>query len=217
MTADARFWDRIADKYSKKPVPDEDVWQAKLRVTKAALAPDHQVLDLGCGTGSLVLELAPHAAHVHGVDISAEMVRIARGKADAQGASNVSFHCAPVDDLPPFEAGSFDMVCAYSLLHLVEDRPALLASIRRLLKPGGTFISSTVVLAGSLVPYRPLLTVMRWLGQAPPVWVLSAAQIREEVAAAGFVDVTAPDVGAPARTAYLTARKPPAPGGPAPG
>ena len=174
MTTGPAFWSALAVKYAAKPVENPDAFERKIALTQARMAPEQVVLDIGCGTGSLALRLAPHAAVVHGLDYSDEMIRIARGKAEAAGVGNVRFHVGPFDDTAPFEAGSLDGLCAYSLLHLVEDRDEALARVFSLLKPGGFFVSSTVCLGGSWVPYRPLLTAMRWVGKAPMVQVITA-------------------------------------------
>jgi len=168
------------------------------------------VLDVGCGTGSLALRLAPSAGHVHGLDISPEMIRIARGKAEAAGADSVRFHVGPFDErFTALPDGSVDLLSACSLLHLVEDRAAVLAQALRLLKPGGVFVTSTVCLGESWIPYRPLLTEMRWAGRAPPVWVFDKATLADDLRRAGLVDVEAPDVGAKGEIGFFVARRPP--------
>ncbi|MCA9658524.1 MAG: class I SAM-dependent methyltransferase [Myxococcales bacterium] len=207
MSVDVSFWDRIADEYAAKPVEDPAAFERKIAVTKAALTQTSAVLDVGCGTGSLALRLAADAGQIYGLDVSKEMIRIAEGKAAAAGVANVTFRCGTLEDAD-FAPESLDVVCAYSLLHLVDDRGATLRTIYRLLKPGGAFISSTVCLGGSLVPYRLILPLMRWLGKAPRVCVLRQARLRDEIAAAGFVDLQAPDVGAKGDIAFLVARKP---------
>jgi len=209
MTADARFWDGIADKYSRTPVANPDAFERKIAITRARMSPDAVVLDIGCGTGSLALRLAPHAKHVHGLDVSQEMTRIARGKAAAQGVDNVTFHTTAFDDgFTALEPGSLQGICAYSVLHLVEDRAAVLARIYELLEPGGFFVSSTTCLRESRVPFGPLLWVMRKLGKAPKVERFERATLEDEIRRAGFVELQGPDVGAERIIAFLVAHKP---------
>ena len=209
MTATAEFWDKLAERYAAQPVGNPDAFERKIAITKAQMSPDDVLLNIGCGTGSLALRLAPQAAHVHGLDISKEMVRIANGKASAQGVENVTFHHGPFDDsFQAFEPGTLDGICAYSILHLLEDRTAALARIHELLKPGGVFVSSTVCLGGSWIPYRPILAVMRWVGKAPMVKIFDPETLMGELRQAGFEDIERPEVGAESTIAFLVARKP---------
>lgn len=209
MNAPAAFWDRIAEEYAAKPVADPAAFERKIAWMKARMGPSAAVLDVGCGTGSLATLLAPFAAEVHGLDFSPEMLRIARAKAAAQGLTNVHFHLGAIDaEELPFAEGRFDLVSACSLLHLVPDRDATLARLYRLVKPGGVFVTSTVCLAESWVPFVPILTVLRWFGKAPPVASLTRATLADDVRRAGFVEVEAPDVGAEAKVGFFVARRP---------
>jgi arsenite methyltransferase len=208
LAADASFWDGIAESYSQKPVDDPAAWQAKLRVHKALLNPDDTVLDVGCGTGSLCLELAPHVGEVQGLDVSPEMVRIARGTAEAVGAEHVAFSVGTVEGFDALPPCSVDVVSAYSLLHLVDDLDGTLKRLFALTRPGGHFVSSTAVLGHSWVPYGLILPVMRWLGKAPRVHVLTREHLLERIAAAGFVDVQVTEVGAKPDILYVVARRP---------
>jgi arsenite methyltransferase len=210
MTADPTFWNRIADDYARKPVEDPAAFERKIAVTIARLAPTSIVLDVGCGTGSLALRLALSAAHVHGVDVSPEMTRIARAKAADQRVTNVTFHTGGFDDtFTALADGSVDVLCACSLLHLVDDRAAALARMHRLLRPGGFLVTSTVCLGESWVPYAPILAGMHWLGKAPRVWVFSKETLAGEIRRAGFVDLDAPDVGAKAEIGFMVAKRAP--------
>lgn len=202
--ADSTFWDQIAPSYSRRPIADPAAWQRKLAVHKALLRPTDTALDVGCGTGSLCLELAPHAARVHGVDYAAAMVDIARAKAAAAGATHVTFAQATVAEVD----GPYDVVSAYSLLHLVPDLDDALATLFAATRPGGWFVSSTVTLGDGWIPLRPILTVMRWMGKAPAVSVLRRDRVLERIGAAGFVDVTLTDVGADSTITYVVARRP---------
>jgi arsenite methyltransferase len=208
-SADATFWNNLAEKYAKQPVADPAAFDRKIAITQSLMSPTDVVLDIGCGTGSLALRLCSGAAHLHGLDLSSEMIRIARSKASASGVTNVTFHVGPFDSsFTAFEAAALDGVCAYSLLHLVDDLPDALNRIFRLLKPGGFFVSSTVCLGESWVPYGPVLAVMRRLGKAPNVTILRKPSLEDAVKRAGFSNITWPDVGAKAIIGFMVAAKP---------
>jgi arsenite methyltransferase len=209
VTADAAFWNNLAEKYARQPVGDPAAFERKIAVTKSRMSPGDVVLDVGCGTGSLALRLSPCGAHIHGLDLSSEMIRIARGKVKAAEVTNVTFHVGPFDEsFTALEDGSLRGICAYNLLHLVDDPPAALRRIFRLLEPGGFFVSSTACLDESWVPYRPLLWIMRTLGKAPTVKILSKRTLEDEVRLAGFIDIVQPDVGAKPTIAFMVATKP---------
>jgi ubiquinone/menaquinone biosynthesis C-methylase UbiE len=146
---------------------------------------------------------------VHGLDLSSDMLRIANGKARAQAVPNVTFHIGPFDEsFTTFGDESLDGICAFSILHLVEDRLAALQRIHRLLKPGGFFVSSTACLGESRLPYGALIAMMRWIGKAPRVVSLFTKRtLEDEIRAAGFVDLIQPDVGAAADLAFIVASK----------
>ncbi|MEM8608616.1 MAG: class I SAM-dependent methyltransferase [Myxococcota bacterium] len=207
MTTDTLFWDNIAERYAKRPVPNPDSYQQKLAITKARLHPADIVLDVGCGTGSLALELAPRVAEVHALDVSSAMIEIGRRKAQRRDVTNIRFHQGTLDDTS-FKPAQFDAVCAYNILHLLEDRPAALARIFDALKPGGTFVSSTPCIGDSWLPYRPLLATMRWFGKAPWVGIIDTPTHLGELGSAGFVNVQTPDVNASRGVVFIVASKP---------
>jgi len=178
------FWDRVAPSYSKQSIADTETYARKLAATQALMRQDMSVLELGCGTGSTALEHAPHVAHIDATDISAAMIAISRQKAEQAAIDNVSFRQAGVAELDG--EGTYDMVLALNLLHLLPDRTAALAKIHRLLKPGGLFISSTVCLADRLWFLRPVIPVLQWIGKAPFVSFVGANDVLHEMAEASF-------------------------------
>jgi 2-polyprenyl-3-methyl-5-hydroxy-6-metoxy-1,4-benzoquinol methylase len=203
----ARFWDRHAEGYAKKPIADEAAYQRKLAITQASLRPTDALLDVGCGTGSLAIELAPLVAQVHALDLSAEMVRIGEAKAAAAGLDNVTFHCGSAEGVAELTPGRFDVVTAYNILHLVTDLDEVLAQLHAWLAPGGTFVSSTVCLRDSWIPYGPLLWMMHKLDKAPPVLNLRAKTVLDAMRRVGFEDVRAEPVTDDRRILFALARK----------
>ncbi|MEZ4222010.1 MAG: class I SAM-dependent methyltransferase [Polyangiaceae bacterium] len=206
--APAKFWNDVAGKYAAKPVADVPAFERKKAITRKHLTPSATILELGCGTGSLALEMSRHAGHIHAMDISSEMIRIANDKKAAQGVTNVTFYQQVLDEGVPFEPEQFDGAWAYSILHLVENRRGTLERIFSLLKPGGSFISSNVCLGGTWVPYGALIAVMRWFGKAPMVYLYDGETILRELREVGFGDMTVHAVGADAKVAFVTATKP---------
>lgn len=180
-----KFWDQVAPKYSRQTIADQESYARKLATSQSYMQPNMKVLELGCGTGSTALEHAPHVAQILATDLSSAMLDIGREKAEQAGIKNVSFQQASVEDLTAAN-GSFDMVLALNLLHLLPQRAAALAKVHRLLKPGGIFISSTVCLADRMWFMRPVIPLMQWLGKAPYVSFFTAKALLQEMETAGF-------------------------------
>ncbi len=101
-----------------------------------------EVLDIGCGLGGAALVLAGElGAHVTGIDLEAPLVARAREAAsDAGLAERAHFHVVDAGSLP-FAAASFDHVFTSGVLIHVEDKPAMLADIFRVLRPGGWLLA----------------------------------------------------------------------------
>ena len=160
----ARFWDRIAEKYARSPIADEASYQTKLRMTQEYLRPDMDVLEIGCGTGSTALVHAPHVHHIDAIDVSSKMLSIAQAKADAGGITNVSFRQSAIEDLAPADQ-SYDAVLALSVLHLLDDKEALVSEVSRVLVPGGFFAFNTSFYSGTYAPGTERLYV-QWVQRA---------------------------------------------------
>ena len=103
-----------------------------------ALVPGARLLDVGCGPGSVTIDLAARlgAGSVVGVDTSSAVVEIAQKAAADAGASNVTFQVADAYELP-FEDDAFDVVHAHQVLQHLTDPIAALQEMRRVTRPGG--------------------------------------------------------------------------------
>jgi phosphatidylethanolamine/phosphatidyl-N-methylethanolamine N-methyltransferase len=138
MATSLEFWSHFAARYDGHVVSKDAVVLAP-RIA-AAVGPMARVLDAGCGTGQVTLELARVVTHVDAVDFSEAMVAVARTK--AQGLKNVTFHTSSVERLG-FPNEIFDAVVLSNVLHLVDDPAKALTEARRVLKPSGKLIAPT--------------------------------------------------------------------------
>ncbi|MBL8531202.1 MAG: class I SAM-dependent methyltransferase [Hyphomonadaceae bacterium] len=181
---DPRFWNRTARKYAAAPIADAAGYERTLQETQRRLNPADVVFEFGCGSGTTALRLAPGVARMLATDLSPEMIAIAREKAAAACCANIAFEVGTSAAAGP--DGSFDAVLGFNILHLVADRRSTLADVRRALKPGGLFISKTPCLSEMNPAFRVLVPLMRAIGRAPDVAFFTAAQLEQEIAAAGF-------------------------------
>ncbi len=138
MDQPAKFWDKIAERYSKRPVANEAAYQKKLQVTREYFQPDIEVLEFGCGTGSTAITHAPYVKHILAIDISSKMIEIAQGKAEAKNVQNVTFKRSTIDEFSESDQG-FDAVLGLSILHLLDNKDEVIAKVYKMLKPGGMF------------------------------------------------------------------------------
>lgn len=100
-------------------------------------AAKDDVLDVGCGTGLMVLAMAPLVQHVHGVDFSRQMV--ARARRNLENVDNVSFSSGMIGDIEQEDA-SFDKVLVYSVIQYLRDRDEAFrafSEVARVLRPRG--------------------------------------------------------------------------------
>ncbi|GAA5214132.1 class I SAM-dependent methyltransferase [Corallincola platygyrae] len=205
MNTTAKFWNGIAARYAKKPIGDEAAYEKKLEITRQYFEPHMQLLELGCGTGSTALLHAPYVKHIRAVDISSEMLAIAKQKAQQQGIENVSFEQASIDQFETQQ--QFDMVLTLSVLHLMDDKDAVIKKIAQRLKSGGLFVSSTVCLGTSMRWLKLIWPLGRALGLFPPTLKhFTPEQLTQSVIDAGFTieHLWRPNDG---RTAFIVARK----------
>ena len=160
------FWDKIATKYAARPISDQETYEKSLTHIHAHLKPTDHLLEIGCGTGSTALKLAPYVDRVTATDYAQGMLTIARAKLGEDAPDNVTFHHAAADDAHP--GAPFDVICAFNLLHLVPDPAATIRHLHDELKPGGIFITKTPSIGD--LPFlirRVMIPAMRLIGKAP--------------------------------------------------
>jgi arsenite methyltransferase len=155
----------------------------------AQLSPGEIVLDLGSGGGIDVLLSARRvgpAGKVYGLDMTDEMLALARENARRAGVPNVEFLKGEIEHIPLPDA-SVDVIISNCVINLSADKATVLAEAFRVLKPGGRFAVSDVVVRGELPP--PVRRSMElWVG-----CIAGALEEREFIGMlerVGFVDAS---------------------------
>jgi ubiquinone/menaquinone biosynthesis C-methylase UbiE len=155
----------------------------------AELNPGETVLDLGSGGGIDVLLSARRVGptgFAYGVDMTDEMLNLARANATAAGATNVEFRKGTIEDLPLPDA-SIDVVISNCVVNLSSDKPAVLAEIFRVLRPGGRIGISDVVAEDDLT-VAERAERGNWVGCV--AGALSRAEYLDGLRTAGFTDAS---------------------------
>jgi SAM-dependent methyltransferase len=155
----------------------------------ASLANGETVLDLGSGAGIDVLLSAQRVGpdgFVYGIDMTEEMLSLAREHQAEAGVTNVEFRKGMIEDIPLDDA-AVDVVISNCVINLSADKPAVIAEMYRVLRPGGRIAISDVV-ADNELSVSERLERGSWVGCI--AGALSFDEYAGELADSGFVDIS---------------------------
>ncbi len=199
----------------------------------AELQPGEVVLDLGSGGGIDVLVSSRRVGptgKVYGLDMTDEMLALARENQRKAGARNVEFLKGDIENIPLPE-NSVDVIISNCVINLAADKKRVLREAFRVLKPGGRFAVSDIVVKGAM-PAEVRRNVELWIGcvagaleedeylaglaeagfdavSIEPTRVYRAADARAFLAEAGLdADALAPQIDGKIFSAFVRARKP---------
>ena len=179
-------------------------------VAIAELQPGEAVLDLGSGGGIdcfLAGRQVGESGEVWGVDMTPDMVQLARINRKKVDAANVHFRLGEIEDMP-FEDGKFDAVISNCVINLSPDKPQVFREAFRVLKPGGRLRVSDIVLTAEL-PEQQKRDLAQWAGCV--AGALPVDEYLDAIRDAGFVEAKAEYGGGAeggAVSAYVTALRP---------
>src|ERR1700692_3421699 len=154
----------------------------------AQLNAGETVLDLGSGGGIDVLLSARRVGPMgkaYGLDMTDEMLTLARENQRKAGVENVEFLKGEIEHIP-LPDGSVDVIISNCVINLSADKDRVFREAFRVLKPGGRFAVSDVVTRGEMLP-EIRKSVLLWVGCI--AGALEESEYRDKLAAAGFADV----------------------------
>ena len=157
------------------------------------IKPGMTVVDLGSGAGFdvfLALNRVGPTGKVIGVDMTDDMLALARENAAKRGATNVEFRKGFIEDLP-VESGTVDYVISNCVINLSADKPAVFREVSRVLKPGGHFAVSDIVLLKEL-PEELVRDISAYVGCISGATLLT--DYLSDALAAGLRDLSIPHI-----------------------
>lgn len=185
MDQSTKFWDKIAERYSKQPIADEAAYQKKLQVTREYFRSDMEVLEIGCGTGSTAIDHAPYVKHIEAIDISSKMIKIAQEKADAKNIENITFKHLTIDEFS-IPNQTLDVVLGLSIMHLLANKEEVIDKVHKMLKPGGVFVTSTACIGDTMKFFKVIAPIGKFFSLMPLVKVFTTKELEDSLTYADF-------------------------------
>ena len=160
-------------------------WARRVKMLSGHLKPGMTVLELGCGAGYFTQELARSGADVVAIDVSPELLQLARTNCDAP---NVQYETENAYELSYGDA-VFDSVVGSSVLHHLEIEQAL-RDVYRVLKPGGTiFFTEPNMLNPQIGAQKNIPWIKRKLGDSPDETAFFRWPLRRLLEQTGYRDI----------------------------
>jgi 2-polyprenyl-3-methyl-5-hydroxy-6-metoxy-1,4-benzoquinol methylase len=178
----------LAGGFDERTTNFEPTYNINVENTKKYLHANDIVLDFGCATGNVTIEIAAWVKEVHGIDFSSKMIEAAVRKAVEKKMKNIRFFHSTIFD-EKLNKETYDVILALNILHLVEDAPAVIRRINELLKPGGIFVSSTACMRdGKTIPVliNKLIFLLGKAGIAPSIRFSKVSELEQSVTNADF-------------------------------
>jgi SAM-dependent methyltransferase len=191
-------WDLVAAAYAREITPHFELYARDALRFTSGRRPRRPILDVACGPGTLTLLAAREGGQVTAIDFSVEMIARLRERLAEGGVENVRAVVGDGQALP-LVAASFDAAFSMFGLMLFPDRGRALSEIRRVLVPGGRVaisswppLTEVPLLAAVFATLRDRMPGLPPGDPHPPLG--TAVEMRAELEAAGFREVTAHNV-----------------------
>ena len=179
-----KYWDKFSSKFDKRKRKEWKVYESLL-FNKIAdnLDKGNTVLEIACGTGRVTLEISKQANKVYAIDISSQMIDVARKNIKEKEINNIELSVEDAYNLP-FDNEMFDTVICINSLHNMIYPENALSEIKRVLKPEGRFIS-TVTGIGSR-KFKIIMSIFKLLTNFPVFHKLNLEEFADMLSKAGF-------------------------------
>ena len=207
MTNSAEFWNKLSSRYDEQ-VKNKyaETYELTIAKTKKYLKSSDRVLDFACGTGITTVKLAKDVKEILAIDISKEMIGIAKNKIDNENLNNVHFNvCDIMDDT--IENDSFDVMLAFNILYFLDNINDVFERINHILKKDGIFISATDCLGEKKSFLNTIQSILSKTGRIPSVKRYKMKKLIELFERAGFTIIETDNLYKDPPNLFIVAQK----------
>ena len=183
---DEKFWDRQAKNFTDHEQHIHLSENKDFITTLKYLDIGDTVMDYGCATGIISNAIADKVKEIHAIDISSKMIEIAKRKASEHNIENINYAQATIYD-ERYQKGSFNVILAFRILHMLKNPQVVMRRINELLKPGGIFISVSTCM-GDKKTLLGILVLLASKMRIVPVRInmFKLSQLQEIITGGGF-------------------------------
>lgn len=200
------FWDKMAKSYDASTEKHfNDANSRIINYTKGYCKKSDNLLDLGCGTGMIIIDLADYVNKITAVDSSSEMIKAAREKTINKNITNINFE---IDNIPEFGfiKEKYNIITAFNLLLYLTAPEIVLKKIYDCLPSGGYFISVTDCM-GEKTILKGIMKFISGLGLIPKMNYFTMITLENIIKSTGFQIVFSENVHDGIPNHYIVARK----------
>lgn len=201
-----KFWNRMSGQYEKRAKHFSKSHIRTVENIKKHLNTGDIVLDYGCATGIIAIEIADNVKKIYGIDISTTMIDTAKKKIEERKIGNIELAKTTIFEAQ-FEKESFDVVLALDILHLVEDAPAVVKRINELLKPGGMLITATACMGEAYSFISALISLLIKIGLVPEIRYFKNSELKDLITKCNFNIVEAESLNKNNTEYFIAAKK----------
>jgi ubiquinone/menaquinone biosynthesis C-methylase UbiE len=181
----ASFWDKRSKKYDENIRKHNETYNKTIEKTKKLVTDSDSILDLGCASGEMSLDLASNVKFIHGIDLSGKMIELAKTKIKDKNFNNIKFSQGDIFD-QSLEKNSYQAILTFNIFHLLDDIPKSLHRIHELLVPDGLLISQTPCLGERRMIFKVLISFIQKIGMAPPILDLNYPMLESTISNGNF-------------------------------
>lgn len=198
-----KFWDKQAKNYNSGASKET---MDLLNKSEKYLKDTYVVLDFACGTGDSTIGIAKHVDEIVGIDMSKEMIKYAKLRVEEAELTNVKLIATTLDD-SELISGSFDIIFAFNIIHLLDDWGSTMERVNHLLKPSGLFISNTACMGEKANFTSHIIKLISKLSILPNIKSYTCNELEESISSYGFSTLESIKSDEKVPNLYLVAKK----------